>query len=154
MKRVFLSLPESEQVVVREVARLARELNLRPPESVEFWYKGDGQYLSETKTIHLPSPEFVSEFDPDLCTEPDRYWGVVIHELSHYVADMWHGEEGHTPRMFAIAMGIVLREGLPLDDFYLWENNYKPRSFKRGRKVAGQVILDAMRKANRVRTKT
>jgi hypothetical protein len=144
MRKLYATMPRSNAVVEREVARVSRILGVEPPK-MKFWSHGIAKYEPDERTIYIHDTEWAEYVDPD-CTGP-CFWGAVVwHEFAHYLADIWTGDHGHTPEMYAIATALALLTDIPLDEFYRHEKKYKPLAFKRGRKMAGAVTLIAFKK--------
>lgn len=138
MKKVYASVPD-ERTLRREVARIARELSVPQPNLV-LWSRGDGRYDFASHTIYLPAKEWQEEYDP-FCTGTG-YWNLVLHEFAHHLDEVWCDGEGHSPEMYALYYGLVLREGLPFTEETLGtEVKYKPRSSRQGARLAGTSIL-------------
>lgn len=107
--------------------------SVRAPE-VRYCEKPHAQWLSYhdgTKEIVLPRPEFAAEYDPDVFQD-GRYGLVVLHELAHHIAYERHGQEGHTPFMYAKLFQLCVRYGIEIGWAYENETEYKPRAAKRG----------------------
>lgn len=139
MKKLYESLPASNEVVEREVAILSKRLGVPTPK-MKFWSHGTAKYDPDDKTIYIHDVKWAEWVDPD-CTGP-CFWGAVVwHEFAHYLSDLWTADSGHTPEMYALATALALLTDIPLDEFYRHEKKYKPLAFKRGRKQAGVAIL-------------
>lgn len=137
---IYRRFPVNEREVEKHLGRLSRGLQVSPPK-VAGWWSANAQYDPETQTLKIPSNKFCEKYDPDIVGDYNRYWGLVLHEYAHYLEHVWLDEVGHSPAMYAIALGLAMREGIPLDDFVHYENSYLPGALKRGMKAAGDAIL-------------
>jgi hypothetical protein len=133
-------MPSSNEVVSKEVLRLSRRLGVEPP-NVIFWQSGKAKYDHETKTIYLHDPAWAAMVDP-ACSGPCYWGGIVMHELAHYLNHIWNLGTGHSVDMYAIHMGLVLWNDMPLAESERHECNYRPLSYKRGKIEAGVLILE------------
>ena len=116
-----------------------------PIPDVVFREKPDADFTAftdNTYRIRLPEPAWALENDPD-CFSENRWQLVVFHELGHLIAYVRHGQDGHTPFMYAKTFQLCQRHGLDLTFAYENEIEYKPRAAKRGWNLFKRWALEA-----------
>ena len=116
-----------------------------PRPEVEFREKPDADFTAfddGTYRIRLPEPAWALELDP-CCFIENRWQLVVFHELGHLIAYVRHGQDGHTPFMYAKTFQLCQRHGLDLTFAYENETEYKPRAAKRGWDLFKRWALEA-----------
>lgn len=143
MKRLYESLPNDNRVVTREVNRISRLLEVKPPR-VEFWSSGKAKYEPDLQTIYVHSVTWAAMVDPE-CSGPCYWGGIILHEFAHYLADIWYGEEGHNEFMYALQTALILLLDFPLGEHEKHELHYKPGAFRQGKRRAGQAILEDLK---------
>ena len=140
MRAIYAKPPDDEKIIQKEIRRIARSLQAKPPQVI-FWFHGDGKYEQDERAIYLPNSEWWKTYEPDL--EGERYWLLVIHELAHYLDDVWHNHVGHDGDYYSIVVALGMKIGIGLDRLHHYEKEYKPMAWKRGTMRAAGRLLES-----------